>query len=317
MAGGFVRQRVCHVLRSGIAAVVLLAASTAAHAMEGGQSPYVKGYRDFGTGVLPAPGVVLRNELYVYSGTEHSTIPQGQLTAHLKSASDILALSVVTPYEILGASYAFSVRGAFSGVTTDQTVAPPLPRPAITRNGRLDALNDLVVSPLILGWHADRLHWIVSVPVRLPAGNYDKNRIANAGRNVWAFMPQLGVTYFDPGSGWEVSGAAIYAISENNPDTNYKSGDIVHFDFAIGKMLTPQFKLGVLGYYAQQLNADSGSGAIYGDRKMRIAGIGPGVSYSFRLNGTLMTLVAKYYREFDAQNTTQGDAGSLSLRIRF
>lgn len=310
------RLRRCHAWW-GAAGLALLVACAPARAMEAGQSPYLKGYTDFGTGILPPPGVALRNDLYVYNGAERSQVPQGQATAHLKTVTDIVGLTVSTPLEVFGARYAFAVRGAWSDLSADQTLAPPRPRPTTSRDGRLDAFNDVVVSPLVLGWQAGNLHWIFSVPVRLPVGAYDKSRVVNAGRNVFAAIPQLSVTWLDPTSGWEVSGAALYAVSSNNPDTSYKSGDILHVDLAVGRMLTPQFKLGVVGYYAQQLSDDSGTGAIYGPRRMRVLGIGPAASFSFALNGVPMTLVAKYYREFDAQNTTEGDAGLLSLRTRF
>jgi len=196
-------------------------------------------------------------------------------------------------------------------------VIPPSPRPTVIRNGNLDAVNDFVISPVIVGWHAGNLHWNASASVWLPIGSYDKTRLANTGRNVIAWSPQFGVTYFDPKSGWEVSGAGIYVINSKNNDTNYQSGDMVHVDFAIGKMLSQQFKLGMVGYYAQQIQGDSGTGALAGDRKLRVVGVGPGVSYDFAMNSMPVTLVAKYYHEFDAQNTTQGDAGTLSLRVKF
>jgi hypothetical protein len=72
-----------------------------------------------------------------------------------------------------------------------------------------------------------------------------------------------------------------------------------------------------VGYHAQQLGADSGAGAVSGHRRLRVSGIGPGVTYTFTMNDIVMNLVAKYYREFNAQNTTQGDSGTLSLRVRF
>lgn len=298
-------------------ALILIAIHTSAIAMEGGQSPYFKGYRDFLTGVLPSPGLQLRQDLYLYSGTERSTIPQGQLRVGLKAVSNILSVTYVTPNQVLGGDYAVAVRGAVSDVNADQTLVMPSPRPTIVRNGSLTALNDIVVNPFIVGWHSGNLHWNVATSVWLPAGNYDKNRIANTGKNVWGLSPQFGATYFDPKSGWEFSGAAIYVVSFINTDTNYRSGDVAHFDFAVGKMLSPQFKLGVVGYWAQQVTADSGTGAIYGDRKLRVAGAGPGATFTFVVSAVTVNLVAKYYREFDAQNTTQGDAGSLSVRVKF
>lgn len=298
------------------APLVLLVFLSPASAMEGGQSGYLKGYRDFLTGVLPKQGWQIRNDLYVYSGTERSRIPQGDLTLGLKLVADVFGATYVTPYRIFGGDYAVGFRGGVLDVDANQSFRN---RFGVTtrRSGDLTAFNDVVINPLIIGWHAGNFHWNVLASVFLPAGNFDRNRLPNTGRNVWAVSPQFGVTYFDPKTGWEVSGAAIYINSFTNTDTNYRSGDIMHFDFAAGKMLTPALKLGVVGYHVQQLSADSGAGAIFGDRKLRVAGIGPAVSYTFALNDMVVNLVAKYYREFGAQNTTQGDSGTLSLRVRF
>jgi hypothetical protein len=308
--------RLCFYLSTILAVSISLAESpSSAIAMEGGQSAYFKGYRDFLTGVVPQQGVQIRHDLYIYSGTERSTIPQGQLTLGVKQVSNILGVTVVTPYRIMGGDYAFAVRGGVTDLDIDQTVVTRLG--TAKRSGSLSALNDVVINPIIIGWRAGNFHWNVLAAVFMPAGDYDKNRLANTGRSVWALSPQFGATYFDPKTGWELSGAAIYMVSSANTDTNYKSGDIVHLDFAAGKMLTPAFKLGAVGYYAQQLGADSGTGATLGSRKLRVVGIGPGVTYTFTLNDTVVNLVAKYYREFDAQNTSQGDAGTLSLRVKF
>ena len=300
-----------------VAGGLLAAMSADAFAMEGIQSPYLKGYRDFLSGVLPPPGVQVREDLYVYSGSERSTIPQGQLAVSYKTVTNILGATVVTPYRVFGGDFGFAVRGAYSDITADQALTPPAPRPAVVRSGSLDAFHDVVISPVIVGWHAGNWHWNVSASVWLPVGAYDKTRLVNTGKNYVAVSPQMGVTYLDPKSGWEFSGAGIFVTSYYNPATSYRSGDAIHVDLAAGKMLTSQFKLGVVGYWAQQLNGDSGAGAIFGDRKVRVAGVGPGATFTFVVDAVPVTLVAKYYREFDAQNTTQGDAGTLSMRVRF
>ncbi len=285
--------------------------------MEGIQGPYLKGYRDFMTGVLAGPGIYVRNDLYMYSGTENSRLPQGQLQLKFKGVIDILGVSVVTPYKFLGGNYAFAVRGAYSSIEADGTLVMPAPRPTVVRRGELDAFNDMAITPLILGWHSGNLHWNFSTTVWAPVGAYDRTRLANTGRNTWAWAPQFGVTYFDPASGWDVSGAASYIMSTKNDATNYQSGGLGHLDFAVGQVLSPNFKLGVVGYYVQQLTADSGLGAIAGDRKMRVAGLGPGASFGFAVNKVPVTLVAKFYREFAAQYATQGNAGTLSARLQF
>lgn len=234
-----------------LATLLVVAMHAPANAMEGGQSSYFKGYRDFLTGVVPSQGVQLRHDLYMYSGSERSTIPQGQLSVGLKQVSNIFSATVVTPYRIFGGDYAFAVRSGVTEIHADQSVAAP--RATAARSGSLTGLNDVVVNPFIVGWHAGKLHWNIATAVFIPAGSYDKNRLANTGRNVWTLSPQFGITYFDPKTGWDLSGAAIYVASFKNPDTNHGSGRIAHFDFAFGKMLSPQFKLGVVGYCAQHL----------------------------------------------------------------
>jgi hypothetical protein len=286
-----------------------------ANAMEGGQSLYLKGHRDFMTGVLPPPGVQVRSDMYMYSGHERSVVPQGRLGVDLHAVATILSSTFITPYQILGGRYAFGVRSAVSRIDVSRALVTP--GPTLVRRQNLTARNDIVVSPLIIGWQSGLLHWNISTQVWLPAGNYSATRLANSGRNIWAVSPQIGATYFDPRTGWEISGAAIYVVNFENPDTNYRSGDMFHVDFAIGRRLTPHVELGLVGYVAEQLTADSGAGAIFGPRKLRIAGLGPGATYRFAVNGVAVSLVAKYYREFAARNTTQGDAGSLSLRIKF
>src|SRR6476646_5161566 len=91
------------------AAVVL---PSSIHAMEGGLTPSLRGYRDFQSGIVPVPGVYWRQDTYFYTGTEGSIVPQGQLRIHLNAAASILGATVVTPYRIFGGQYAFAVRGA-------------------------------------------------------------------------------------------------------------------------------------------------------------------------------------------------------------
>lgn len=298
-------------------ALVLAAMIASAAAMEGGQTPSVRGYRDFLSGALPPPGLYLREDTYIYRGTERSTIPQGQLRIDLSAVANIMNATIVTQYQILGGHYAFAVRGAVTDISATQSVALNQPRVTMSRIGSLNALSDIVVSPLIIGWHSGNFHWNVAATAWLPAGDYDKTRLVSTGKNFLSVAPQFGATYFDPNAGWEVSATSIYIVSYENTATHYHSGDVVQFDFAAGKTIAPQFKLGVVGYYLQQVTPDSGIGAILGDRKLRVAGAGPAASFSFSLNNVPMTLLAKYHREFSAQNTTQGGAGTLSIRASF
>jgi len=66
-----------------------------------------------------------------------------------------------------------------------------------------------------------------------PTGDYSTRQLANTSLNRWALMPRLAATYFDPKSGWQVNGVAVYAVSYENDATNYDSGDILNLEGSI------------------------------------------------------------------------------------
>ena len=181
----------------------------------------------------------------------------------------------MTPYQIPGGNYIRRRRVHQYGVR-----GRPNHQSRQTRTGNVSAFNDIVVSPSlsagirIFSLECGRVGW-------MPAGDYDKTRLVNTGRNYWSVVPQFSATYFDPKAGWDVSASSMYIVSYENTATHYNSGDVIQIDLAAGKMISPQFKLGVVGYYLQHVTADSGIGDILGDRKLRVAGVGPAATFSF------------------------------------
>jgi hypothetical protein len=67
----------------------------------------------------------------------------------------------------------------------------------------------------------------------------------------------------------------------------------------------------------RQTTSDSGRGAVLGDRQGRVFGLGPAAAFTVPFGSTPVTLVAKYYREFDASDTLQGDTLAFSTRVKF
>ena len=95
-------------LATGIAGIALATASPAL-AAESASSPYINGYRNFLTGIVPPqPGIYLRNDWFFYEGDAGAAVIDGRAQAGVRD--DIMAVlfapTVITPHKILGGTYA-------------------------------------------------------------------------------------------------------------------------------------------------------------------------------------------------------------------
>ena len=196
-------------------AVVLAAlVSTAVRAAEFGASPWIRGYTDIFAGIVPpVPGFYFRTDAYHYNGDADATVLNGfvQLGLEQDYTATIAALTYVTPWKILGGTYAFAV--APTMVAMDVDVGIGIPQftgplgfrtfgPFTFRTGDTNlAVGDSAIAPLILGWNEGNFHWNVSVFALAPTGDYSTKQLANTSLNHWAVMPRLAATYFNPKTG--------------------------------------------------------------------------------------------------------------------
>ena len=219
-----------------------------AHAAEFGTGPWVKGYTDIFGGILPpVPGFYFRTDAYHYNGSADRIIFNGfaQLGVEEDYTATIAALTYVTPWKILGGTYAVAV--VPSMVAMDVDVGIDIPQftgplgqrtfgPFNFRTGDTNlALGDTAFAPLVLGWNAGNFHWNVGVFGFAPTGDYSKKQLANTSLNHWAVMNRIAGTYYNPKTGWQVNGAAIYSVNWENPATDYETGNILNLDGAIVK----------------------------------------------------------------------------------
>ena len=49
-------------------------------------------------------------------------------------------------------------------------------------------------------------------------------------------MNRIAGTYFDPKTGWQVNGAAIYSVNWENPATDYETGNILNLEGVVAKI---------------------------------------------------------------------------------
>jgi hypothetical protein len=309
-------------------ALVMALGTDGAQAAEYGTGPWVKGYTDiFGGIVPPQPGLYVRNDAYHYKGEVGTTVFNGRIAVGVEEdyLADILALTYVTPWKILGGTYAVAVAPSFvqMGVGVAATlpgarITGPLglrtfdiPSFTVTAIDHELAQGDTAFAPLVLGWNEGNFHWNFALFGFAPTGHYSTNDLANTSLNHWA-MPRLAATYFNPRTGWQVNGAAIYSVNFENPATDYTSGEILNLDGAITKNFGA-LGVGAVAYAMIQTTPDSGRGARLGAFESEVYGAGPIITYS--MGG--LTLLAKWYAEFGAENTFEGNTVDAAASFKF
>jgi hypothetical protein len=299
------------------AAIFSCLTAAPALAVEGGTSSYLKGYKDFLSGVLPTdPGLYLRDDVIYYNGSVGASVIGGKVRIGISqwSLSNVFDPTYVTPLHILGATYAFGAIVPFSQLDVKVTVDTA--RFGLSSSDSTLNLDDFYLNPIILGWNARNFHAMALVSIMMPTGAYNKSDLANTGLNYWAVQPQLNLTYLNPSSGWDISAGTTYVISSEDKATNYQSGDIFHLDWTVGKQITPALKLGMAGYLMQQVTKDSGSGATLGADEASVWALGPALNYGFVLNKVPLTLTAKWTHEFAATDTFRGNTVTTAISLK-
>jgi len=284
---------------AGLAAALALA--TPAAATEGGGGHYPNGAEDFMVGALPPPGTYFINYLSWYSADSFRDDSGDKLfdDFDLDVVANTLRLVHVTDYKFLGANWAVHAFLPLVNVDVSRRIAPPFDRESDSRFG----LGDIIIDPFILGWHGKNWHLITGLDIYVPTGAYDKNDLANIGRNHWTFEPVVAFTYLSDG-GFEVSAKLMYAFNTENNDTNYQSGQEFHMDYTLGYHTGP-WSLGIGGYYYQQTTDDELNSRTFMDGfRGRAFAIGPQVKYDYQN----MAFTLKYQAETNVENRPDGNS---------
>jgi hypothetical protein len=276
-----------------------------AGATQGGGGAYPNGAEDFMAGALPPPGTYLLNYIDYYSADRLNDNNGNKIMPGFKLDvfSEVLRVVHVTNKQLLGASWAMHL--FLPIVYMDVTI------PGAGSDHRT-GLGDIIIDPFILGWHGANWHITTGVDFFLPTGAYDKNRLANPGRNYWTFEPVIAATWLTD-SGFEVSGKLMYDFNTKNNDLDYLSGQELHLDYAIGQKLS-DFNLGLAGYFYQQVTDDEqyGNKVAFNDgNKGRVFAAGPAVKYSVKN----MSFSLKYLFETVAVNRSEG--GNLWFKFSY
>ncbi|MEI7672016.1 MAG: transporter [Deltaproteobacteria bacterium] len=291
-----------------LAVAILLLAPISAKAMEGGPSGGLGG-EDFMGGALPPPGFYYLNYLMYYStntvkDNNGNKVEIPTRDFKVQALVDLNRFVYISKFKILGADYGAQVIVPLVNVNV---------QPFTATSEKRSGVGDIVLTPLILGWHSKNWHGVFGVDAFVPTGSYNKYRPDNIGRNYWSSEIAAAFTYMSDG-GFEVSSKFMFDINFKNPDTNYKSGNEFHMDALVGYHIGP-WGLGVNGYYYKQVSDDSMDGVTFIDgNRGQVIGIGPAVNYTTAKH---ITFSAKYHKEMSAKNISEGDRFWLKVAIPF
>ncbi len=195
---------------------------------------------------------------------------------------------------------------SLNATATATALSPPISiTKSIARQQDTTGFTDLI--PMFVDrWNAGVHNYMVYLTGDIPVGLYSSSNLANIGLGHAAIDGGVGYTYFDPKTGHEFS--AVFGLTGNfqNHSTEYTSGIDSHLDWGASQFLTKQLQVGLVGYFYEQLTADSGCAPVLCPFKSRVIGIGPQIGYVFPVAGMQGYLNLKGYGEFDNENRPAG-----------
>lgn len=302
-------------LLMGVLVILLGLAPGPAHSAEFGTGIYLLGFQSSMAGYLPPPGFYLRNDFYWYQGNAQilpfSRAVEGNLRGRM--FLDLVTATYVTPLKFQEISYAAGMTWVAFGNNFIKGQVQVGNLFGATREGDYSGVGDLILTPLILGWHSEYVHLLGMTNVYTPVGSYNPNRILNIGLNRLAVEPNVGITFLHPKYGMEASLFMGYTVNFENPATNYTTGNEFHLEYFLGQHLPGGFALGLAGYYYQQVTNDSGSGARLGSFKGTTTALGPCLTYNTNIAEHPIGLNVRYYNELYVKHRMDGQSLFVTL----
>lgn len=309
--------------------VALALGSPAMAGLPGAGQHYPNGSSDIMGGVLPPPGFYWINYL-AYIGKDKlldkngdtAVLPPGKSDLEVGVFVEVPRFVYMSPIKILGATWGGQIffplykadaklKGGAATIYDDDSAG----------------LGDIIFSPLVLAWHlSPNLHMGAAVDIWAPTGNYDNKKLSGQilSKNSWTFEPVFAVSYWMPG-GIDLSAKFMYDFNTTNDDyippgapgaMDMKAGQEFHVDYAVSYALGKEdFRLGLSGYYFQQITEDQLDGKDQADTKSRVASIGP--TFKWWPNMGKLSVTGKYLKEFGGRNVPQGQSLWINSTFAF
>lgn len=184
-----------------------------------------------------------------------------------------------------------------------------------------ESMGDTTISPIVLWDMGKHLTLAAAVEITVPTGEYSPDSLANTSTNFYTYKPLFSFTWL-PTQRTEVSMKTTYSFNRENKDTDYRSGQIFHFDYSVSYLLTDNLRLGLNGYYLKQTTDDKQYG-----RTVQFAGqdvddgvrgqvfaIGPALHLTFL---KYASAEIRWAKEYDVENRPEGEMLWAKVSIPF
>ncbi|GAB1535291.1 hypothetical protein ADMFC3_09220 [Geovibrio sp. ADMFC3] len=203
----------------------------------------------------------------------------------------------VTNKKIFGADYGMNVIIPVVNVNLEIDAA--------NIDGDSTGIGDITLEPLVLAWHKPQQDITISLSMLIPSGEYDEKDAVSIGGDHYNITATAGTTlFFDAERLWSLSLLARYEKHFENRVLDVTYGDDVLVEWGFGRSIG-LFDVGVSGYAHWQITEDEGSDRTSDDLD-RVYAAGPEVNLAVPQIKSQLRL--KYYKEFGAKDTKEGDA---------
>ncbi len=295
-----------------LVALVTFVFAPGTHAGEGASSNYFPGtYGDYAVATAPEPGWIYANYNLFYSAEVDTAVLQGRTNAGLDTFAYINMSAGLFAFEkpVLGGRFAVGAFVPLGYVELEADVAGSIT--SVSVDDSETALGDILLLPASFYCNKNNWHFNLYEMLTTPTGDYDVDNVVNLGRNYWSFDTVFALTNLNMDTGREYSLVTGFMINQKNDDTDYETGNELHIDAMFNQFFSETFALGLHGYYHEQVEGDSGSGAILGDFKGDSYGIGPSVLWV--PGGGRFSVSASWLHDLDATNKLESDYAVVTL----
>lgn len=216
----------------------------------------------------------------------------------------------------LGFSVALPVVEQTTTVSLSSAVpalAPTLDAAGASQSGRTHGQADIELSSFV-DWQGEESRFAAGFAVNAPTGEYNKDRAVNIGTgNYWTVKPLIVASrVFE--NGLQLGARGTYSINTKNRDTEVRSGQYVHVDWAAVVPVAEQWRVGVQGFVLKQTTKDRGPDVSEDGNKVQTLGLGPTLAYLSE--DGIWALDAKVMKEFEVRNRPEGYVSWLRLNVR-